>query len=435
MSVRRLHTIVLIVLLAPVAAHAQTPLGTDFTYQGQLKSVGMPDISAADFQFSLFDADSGGAQIGSTLSADDVGIVEGLFTISLDFGANAYDGEARWLEVAVRSPAGSGNFATLAPRQPLSGTPYALQTRGLFVDAAGQVGIGTTSPGAEVDIQAANGSNVLVGRRTGGGMAHNLFIDAGGNGSMELRDSAGTPRINLGSANSTYFNYGRVGVGTSNPLGGLHVKAQPTSPGGTLALEGTSYTFVAFYPDGAAQGRQAYIGYPGIPGNSDFQIANETLNGNIELVTFGSGVTRVSVLEITGADIAEKFPASEVLEPGMVVAIDKENPGKLCVARGAYNRCVAGVVSGANDFSVGAVLGSVPECKDAPPIALSGRVYVQCDATVSAIEPGDLLTTSDVPGHAMKVADYPRAQGAIIGKAMSALESGRGMVLVLVSLQ
>jgi hypothetical protein len=62
-------------------------------------------------------------------------------------------------------------------------------------------------------------------------------------------------------------------------------------------------------------------------------------------------------------------------------------------------------------------------------------VYVNADAGFGPITPGDLLTTSDTPGHAMKVADPGRAQGAILGKAMTALTEGRGMVLVLVSLQ
>jgi hypothetical protein len=68
-------------------------------------------------------------------------------------------------------------------------------------------------------------------------------------------------------------------------------------------------------------------------------------------------------------------------------------------------------------------------------VALSGRVYVKADATPAAIRPGDLLTTSERPGHAMKVADHTRSQGAILGKAMSALKEGTGFVLVLVTLQ
>jgi hypothetical protein len=69
------------------------------------------------------------------------------------------------------------------------------------------------------------------------------------------------------------------------------------------------------------------------------------------------------------------------------------------------------------------------------PVALSGRVWCWCDASARAITPGDLLTTSSTPGHAMKVTNHPKAQGAILGKAMTALNEGTGLVLVLVSLQ
>jgi hypothetical protein len=69
------------------------------------------------------------------------------------------------------------------------------------------------------------------------------------------------------------------------------------------------------------------------------------------------------------------------------------------------------------------------------PVALTGRVYGWADATAEPIRPGDLLTTSATPGHAMKVTDAERAQGAILGKAMSALPEGRGLVLILVTLQ
>ena len=77
--------------------------------------------------------------------------------------------------------------------------------------------------------------------------------------------------------------------------------------------------------------------------------------------------------------------------------------------------------------------GSVADGKH--PVALSGRVYCMMDASKGAIRPGDLITTSDTPGHGMKVKDSHKAQGAIIGKAMSSLEKGKGLVLVLVTLQ
>src|SRR5207244_3413240 len=72
----------------------------------------------------------------------------------IDFGAAAFNGDARWLEIAVRSPAGGGTFTTLSPRQPLTGAPYALQTRGLYVDTTGKVGIGTTAPAWRLEVDA-----------------------------------------------------------------------------------------------------------------------------------------------------------------------------------------------------------------------------------------------------------------------------------------
>ena len=69
------------------------------------------------------------------------------------------------------------------------------------------------------------------------------------------------------------------------------------------------------------------------------------------------------------------------------------------------------------------------------PVALTGRVFCLADAASDSIEPGDLLTTSNIPGHAMKVTDCARARGAILGKAMSSLKQGQGLVLILVTLQ
>ena len=116
-------------------AAPQTPLGTGFTYQGQLKNVGGPVNSVCDMQFSLWDAagsgspPTGGAQMGITQTLA-VTVTSGLFTTVLnggnEFGSNAFTGEARWLQIAVRCPGGSGAYTTLSPRQALTATPYAL---------------------------------------------------------------------------------------------------------------------------------------------------------------------------------------------------------------------------------------------------------------------------------------------------------------------
>ena len=145
----------------------------------------------------------------------------------------------------------------------------------------------------------------------------------------------------------------------------------------------------------------------------------------------------VRVLTITGgADLAEPFPMKEEnIEKGSVVVIDKEHPGRLKRSTQAYDKRVAGIVSGANGINPGIALKQEGALELGENVALTGRVYVLADAAHGAIEAGDLLTTSDTPGHAMKVADHGKAHGAVLGKAMSELKEGKGMVLVLVSLQ
>jgi hypothetical protein len=117
------------------------------------------------------------------------------------------------------------------------------------------------------------------------------------------------------------------------------------------------------------------------------------------------------------------------------VVIDEENPGHLKLSELPYDVRVAGVVSGANGINPGIQMHQQGLLAGGKNVALSGRVYVQADASFGAIKPGDLLTTSANPGYAMKALDHGKAQGAILGKAMSSLEAGKGMVLVLVTLQ
>lgn len=160
--------------------------------------------------------------------------------------------------------------------------------------------------------------------------------------------------------------------------------------------------------------------------------------GGTELMRLDeTGELFVNVLTIQGgADVAEPFPMSVPDIPkGAVVIIDEEHPGQLKLSERAYDTRVAGIVSGANGVNPGLTLSQRDRMGGDRQVALTGRVYVQADAANGSIAPGDLLTTSGVPGHAMKVTDHARAQGAVLGKAMTALPSGRGFVLVLVSLQ
>lgn len=113
---------------------AGAALGTTFTYQGFLQQSGTPVNGAAqcDGQFSLFDAARGGTQLGSTQPIANIDFNAGYFTVDLngagEFGPIAFNGQARWLEIAVRCPAGSGAFNSLG-RQALNATPYAFHSQ------------------------------------------------------------------------------------------------------------------------------------------------------------------------------------------------------------------------------------------------------------------------------------------------------------------
>jgi hypothetical protein len=148
------------------------------------------------------------------------------------------------------------------------------------------------------------------------------------------------------------------------------------------------------------------------------------------------GVARVAILEISGgADLAEPFAVMDPAEPGDVMVIDQDHPGRLKVSLTAYDPKVAGIISGAGGLACGVLLGAEDGAVGRVPIALSGRAWCKADARVHPIAPGDRLTTADRPGHAMKAIDERASRGAILGKAMSRLDTGQGLVLALVNLQ
>ena len=130
----------------------------------------------------------------------------------------------------------------------------------------------------------------------------------------------------------------------------------------------------------------------------------------------GDGRIITEELQITGgSDLSENFdlaPTDVLVEPGMILSIDPQRPGQLALSTEPYDHKVAGIISGADGVKPGLIMGQEGTIADgAYPVAITGRVYCLADASEHAIEPGDLLTTSAVPGHAMKVTDHDTASG------------------------
>ncbi|GID94121.1 hypothetical protein Adi01nite_35330 [Amorphoplanes digitatis] len=212
---------------------------------------------------------------------------------------------------------------------------------------------------------------------------------------------------------------GRVGVGTSDPSKTLTVSGH-VEVAGRISGFGTSEDDSVFRVRHTGKGFAGFFhGKVGVDG--DFNVnSNIGVLGDIKLVG--------------GADLAEEFDVvgDVPADPGTVVVL--VGGDNVQVSDRPYDRRVAGVVSGAGDLRPGLIL----DRRSGPgrrPLALSGKVWCKVDADQGAVEVGDLLTTSPTPGHAMRATDRERSFGAVIGKALGPLDSGLGLIRVLVALQ
>lgn len=594
MKSKILSGLTVIICIVVSGARLASAQGTAFNYQGRLNTNGSPALGLYDFRSAIYDAVTNGAQIGGALTNAAVGVTNGVFTVTLDFGDGIFTGPARWLDLSVRT--NGGVFTNLVPRTALLAVPYAI-----YAGQANSVTNGAISvrqlqtPGAPTNGQALsyNGTSLVWQTLAPGSAAYVAKAGDTMTGALNLAAPA-----NLGFGNNVrqminlwdvvygigvqdYTFYQRTGSGfawyrggsftnTQNSPGSGGVTLMTLDPSGNLTANGgvniagdaylSSDTFIygtvygyagivgeSTTLDGSGSGVIGYGERPGTVGTASRGVLGQSYNndgvegisttstgvhaestsgygmfghsqGNIGVfgqtaadaqagvlgrndgptgnggrAVFGyastgaigvngvsevgdgmvgeshgagrsgvvglsssatgyggyfyntgggvalhvNGSAEVNCLTIFGGcDVAEPFPMSAPAIPqGAVVVIDAENAGQLKLSNRAYDTRVAGIVSGANGINPGVSLHQEGVLEGGQNVALSGRVYVLADAATGAIQPGDLLTTSDTPGHAMKVTDHSLAQGAILGKAMSSLQEGKGKVLVLVTLQ
>jgi hypothetical protein len=436
-------------------------LGSGFAFQGQVADDGgNPIDGACDLRFDLYNAASGGSKVGEANKPNQP-VADGLFAVQLDFGTAEFRGDARWLELAARCPAGSGTYKTLSPRQELSAVPYALSLR----------------PGADVVGSVPAGGNFDAGLRVVNNSPNYPIAIFG------ISSATGGPAIGVAGNNSSPDGWGVSGYSFPSGIGVRGEAPEGTGVHG-LAQDGTGVLGVAVNGTGVWGSSTAWVGtfgyseqYQGVRGESGTgagvvgdsvewigtygestnyvgvwgqSVASTGVRGFSQsgvgvhgssttgLAALFDGRTSTQILEITGgSDLAERFEVSGgvAVEPGTVMIIDADNPGHLTPATTAYDRKVAGVVSGAGDVETGLVLHQEGVLEGETVVAIAGRVYVRAEAVSGPIAPGDMLTTSDMPGYVMVAADHDRAQGAVIGKAMTGLERGTGLVLVLINLQ
>jgi|GEM_PF-994826 len=371
---------------------------------------------------------------------------------------NAYDGlygdfrhaGGGGLQINSQTPSGTGGWADISFMT--NGT-----TR-MFLESAGNLGIGTTSPTNLLELSSASPKTYFNRQSSSSGLSgiywrstedsfEGAFVRNNANGGFELYSniSGSTPRLMV-------TDEGLVGIGTSTPNEVLHVANRIrvgedpsySTVYGELIHEGGGTGFVInanaggggwadlhFQTNGTTKMFLEAGGNVGI--GTTAPASRLDVQGNVTIRDISTGDIALELGK--GLDYAEGFEVTDekFIEPGTVLCVDPENPGKLKISDQPYDRRVAGIVAGANGLGSGVRLGTRDFDCD---VALAGRVYCNTIALDEDIIPGEMLTTSGLPGYAMKATDQGKARGAILGKAMEGLKKGeKGQILVLVTLQ
>ncbi len=317
---------------------------------------------------------------------------------------------------------------------------------GVSSSGFGVLGVSTSNDGMQGQTSESGHSGVSGVNNGSGHGVFGVSRSSGAYGFLGGTDPAYNAPAGVFGTNTTNSGNGVLGLGTSSTgvagvstsgdgvyattSTGLGLSAVATSASGQAVLaQNPANKTVASLCDQHGDGVYAYA-----PSGQSAIRCDGVLTVN--------GHASVHVLQITGgSDVAEPYTVQATdgvsAVPGLVVSIDPAHTGQMRVSRTAYDPAVAGILSGAGGVQPGLTLVQTGTIADGTlPVACSGRVWCFCDAGAGGpITPGDLLTTSGTPGHAMKAGSGHELRGAILGKAMSSLPSGRGLVLVLVTLE
>jgi hypothetical protein len=220
----------LALLLGPAPSAA--PVGTAFNYQGRLNHGTNPANGRYDLRFTLYDAASGGTQVGLPQTTNALAVSNGFFNVTLDFGAGVFTGDARWLDIAVKTN-GAASYTALVPRQPLAPTPYAL-----YAPSSGSAASATVanSAGANAVSTASLQANSITTEKIA-----NAAISA-----AKLDSSIGFWNK---SGNNLFYSAGNVGIGTDNPTAALDVAGGIRSAGMDLGVVSSLYPIAGYYTE------------------------------------------------------------------------------------------------------------------------------------------------------------------------------------------
>ena len=234
--------------LQPSALVYAAPLGTAFTYQGRLNDGSNPATGIYDLNFSLFGVANGDSPLSGPITNTAVAITNGIFTVTLDFGEGVFTGDARWLEIAVRTN-GATSFVTLLARQSITPTPYALHARSVSVPLSL---IGEGAPGTALLSVGSTGAGVAIG-------ASSQIGDIAVLGKNNTAVWGISPSGFAGYFDGKGYFSGNVGIGTSNPQGALQVNGTVMADNFSGSGAGLTGISLSAMPPGIVTNQQSGI--------------------------------------------------------------------------------------------------------------------------------------------------------------------------------
>jgi hypothetical protein len=248
---------------APQAAN-----GTGFSYDGRLFSGGAGVTGTCDFEFSLWNAAGGGTQVGGTHTVNGVIVTAGLFSTEVNsgaqFGPTAYNGDARWLAIAVRCPTNTGGFTALTPRQALAPTPYAHYA--LAAGSASAVpwtGITGMPAGFADGVDDVGGGGAAWQLTGNGGTIASNFLGTTDNVALTLRVSNTVGLRLIPSATTPSLLGGYSGNSVSAGVAGAVIGG-----GGSSSIFGANTITASFAVIGGGAGNNALGTYATVSGGS-----------------------------------------------------------------------------------------------------------------------------------------------------------------------
>lgn len=362
------------IIMSAGAMAQEAPIGTAISYQGQLQgSAGLIE-GTADLRFRLYDSSVGGTQVGPMIQPPPAAVRGGRFAVELDFGMGVWSGDARWLEIDVRSPSGVGGFVTLSPRQPLLPAPYAL-----FALNGGGTGVqgppgpqGPAGPAGSPGVQGATGPQGPSGPQGSTG-PQGPAGPAGATGSpgpagpTGATGPAGASPWSLASGN-TFYTAGSVGVGTNTPAYPFHVLTSGNRAGvfDSTANANPGFGIFARASSPAAVGAVGYASATsgqtiGVQGQSDSSAGR----GVLAWATAASGET-IGLWALSsspaGTAVSAHASATTGLTTGVIGRVDSSTDEATGVyaaaaAAGGLTTGVWGLVASGDDGAAG-VYGS-----------------------------------------------------------------------------